>query len=887
MNSYNDNLNSVVAASLQAQELVNKQLDSQRIASMFTLYHAEGATITATEKLQADQITLSDKGDVQTQAVLCNNISTNLLSTATQTGTFVAQAVTNTAVAASNMQVAGNAILQLAGDMGNIYSIVNAADFDSEIYKQSKDAKDLINETAYLAEVATKTAMDASIAVSEVSASTVLNKSKATNALMSGLLQIVQSDFNTASQTVAADTESAASASVAEKIAEGNYEDIVADYKAGRAMYTVANNNLNLGLAVRLPFDADTSELVPLNSPHNISKRNIQFDLVSSPFLPQIPSVLPPKYQIPTDLDPVSDYYIMLVKETNRGTFSITEAESIILKAPGNYIHINVTPSQLVKKTGHPNQMVIVPPVYTRVDTNEQLDVKYNRMQLDVDFYNVNGDKMLDSEGSPIEMGQHYVVFVLAVYSSNYKRKLNDFEDFLSATSNTFKLAYTLMPVTNVDVNTVVNFNSLDAAEPNYNPAEWVDVDNSSVNYERNPDTNSFEVRFAVSENPWYSSEVEYRCIIVPAGDQVTSGLLTRSTLNDLRYEVTILETIADDYDPAIVSSHDQLLSMRLDFARDNFIPQCQVTNPPMYFEDQKAMDRAFDELNDRLIHLQRSKHDKGENHLKEIAELKKEIKAMLASYKQKNFIPSFQNTLDAATSGEQALMNEEFNLLQSALDIAKAEGQHSAIEKCQKDVNKLLKKFAEIGFKPSFQNTRPATTVEMQAKFNSDYSDINDIYVTALRVKEKALNNLNRKTSDTFSFLFNLRLAQQVTAGNYFTPTKYRTKNNVTGSEWPTLLYSAPFGPGTTDNFGTPLISGKQYKAVVLSVSIAEPQNLPRFENSWSVTHNPIVIPFTYLEPVDSAADTSGKSEVQHGTVLGSGKVKSSHGKGNKGKRK
>lgn len=881
MNSYNDNLNSVVAATLQAQELENKDLNAQRIAAMFTLYHAEGATITANEKLQADQLILEDKGEVQTQAVACSNISTNLLASATQASTFVAQSVTNTSVAAANTQVAGNAILQLAGDMGNVFSIVNAADFDTEIYKQGKEAMELINETAYLAEVATQTAMNASIATSEVSSATVLNKAKATNTLMTNLLQIVQADFNTASQTVAADTTNVAAASVNEKIAEGNYEDIVADYKAGRTVYKTANTDLNLGLGVKPVERRDANGKLLPSEPQDVSTRNIQFNLVTSPFAPKITDPLPADFQITPDIDPVSDYYILLVKETEKTTFSMTEAEAMILKAPGNYIQIEVTPSQIVPKTGSKTEKTLTPAVYTRVDTNEPVLVHGGRLHLTVDLYDVNGSKMLDADGDQIVMGQKYVVFVLAVYTSNYKRKLNDFEDFLSATSNTFKLAYILKPVYDMNVGTIAEIDPANTATtPPYDPAEWFDMENATHNAETKTDPDTHEIQFSVSENSSYASEVEYRCIILPAGDQVVSGLLTRASMHDLESEVEALENIADKYDPLIVSTHDALLTARLELARINFVPECQVTNPPTTSMKQDSYNAAFNKLNDQLIAAP-TKADADK--------IAAEIKKMSLEFKKISFIPSYQNTTPRTTSTEQADMNKEFDETQSQLDAALASGNTAAIDKATKAVNDLRASYKKIGFTPSFQVTNPVSTVKEEAQYNAECDALNNAYVAALTAKQTALAQTEQKTVDSFSFLFNLRLAEQVTAGNYFTPVKYRVRNDVPGHQWPVIDYIAHFGPGTTDNFGTPLISGNEYTFVVLSLSSAEEQNLSRFVNTWAVPKSADVVPFTYIEPV--VVPLATLEPTASGSETGSGKVKSAAKsatkKSNKNKRK
>src|SRR6187402_25518 len=106
MNSYNENLSATVVASLQALDLDEKNLKSQFNSSMFTLYHAEGATITADVKLTNSKSDLKFKNTIKQIAVVNTNISNNLVSTATQADLYLKQAVTNAAVSASNVQIA-------------------------------------------------------------------------------------------------------------------------------------------------------------------------------------------------------------------------------------------------------------------------------------------------------------------------------------------------------------------------------------------------------------------------------------------------------------------------------------------------------------------------------------------------------------------------------------------------------------------------------------------------------------------------------------------------------------------------------------------------------------------------------------------------------------
>ena len=61
MNSYNENLHSTVVGALSDLDVAQQQVTSQANAAMFTLYHAEGAAITADEQLVAAKATLQFK----------------------------------------------------------------------------------------------------------------------------------------------------------------------------------------------------------------------------------------------------------------------------------------------------------------------------------------------------------------------------------------------------------------------------------------------------------------------------------------------------------------------------------------------------------------------------------------------------------------------------------------------------------------------------------------------------------------------------------------------------------------------------------------------------------------------------------------------------------
>lgn len=196
MNSYNENLQTAVITSLQTLELDVKKISSGLDASIITLYYAEGARITAAENLKLTKIKQAYQEQVKVQAVNNSNIAINLLKSASQQKAVTVQCVTTTAVGASNMQIASNAIVRLAANLGSVHAILSAADNESEIYKQSEQIRDYISKTAYAAKRASLSAMDSSNLIAEVSSSAIVDAAKVTNDSVTGLLKIISDDFD-------------------------------------------------------------------------------------------------------------------------------------------------------------------------------------------------------------------------------------------------------------------------------------------------------------------------------------------------------------------------------------------------------------------------------------------------------------------------------------------------------------------------------------------------------------------------------------------------------------------------------------------------------------------------------------------------------------------
>ena len=492
MNSYNENLNSVVVTSLQSQSLEEKSIYSKQNASMFTLYYAEGATISAEEKLTADTVVLGIKKNTMVEAVKNTNLSNNLLASATQANQYYKQSINNMAVCAANIQVAANAIVRLASDVGSIFSIVHAADRNSDIFFDTNKVRALIDATAHSAEVASKLAMETSAYTSEVSVPTLFDKSKSANSAINNLLQITTTDFNNISTTVNADNANLALLSAKEKVAEGILEDISIDYKATKEAYNSTNSELNLDLWITKTPMSDTMYFVSFNQIDN------PFDKVET----------------------IQDYHLIIVKDSKKATFSMSSAESI-------------------RMTGDTYQYIEV--------SSPNLNGVYGTS---IDFFNYfnlsdisDPSPVIDSDGEKVALGMKYVVFVMAVYTDAYKREINNFEDFLSAPSREFTLTNTLTAVdeSTIQVNDIPQENKTEEdikieLDFKYDHHETLKIEFDFTEQISNSSGYTQKLTFTTPQGV-LNFDPEYRCIFLPK--LTYPDLLTTRSLKKILKEST------------------------------------------------------------------------------------------------------------------------------------------------------------------------------------------------------------------------------------------------------------------------------------------------------------------------------------------------------------
>lgn len=419
MNSLNENLHSNIVSSLSDQELEMQQAEATLNASKFSLYYAQGETITAAQKLELSTLQYTHQQVTYKEAVVDSDFSTNVLSSANSSKTYTDQSISNTAVAAANVQIATNAIVKLAGDIGNAFNIVDAGDYGTEIYNQAKYANEVISDTAYNAEKTSEIGMNTSSDIAEVPTTALASKAQATDDSMKSLLTAVDTDFQAKSAEMEADNEALASANTEEKAAEGTVEQNNVNYAAVCDSYDMSNEELNINLQVTIPYpQANTGEFI------------VSFNAYESPF-PQ-----PVEAGIPIDGNyPVDEYYIIIVKYDKSSIFSISDAEGLIQEVQtiqsgpneGKNRYWTLDPTERVANLMPPDVLdVEILPPYSALDNDYMQPL--------------NLAEMVDSDGEALDKGVNYVAFVMATLTNEYKKLVNTYDDYMTAPTKKFDI---------------------------------------------------------------------------------------------------------------------------------------------------------------------------------------------------------------------------------------------------------------------------------------------------------------------------------------------------------------------------------------------------------------------------------------------------------------
>lgn len=396
MNTYNENLQNTVISTLAGIDLAQQELLSEVTVAETTLYHAQGAELTARDKADATIDLLGDWENINNEALRNDNRMFNLLSTATDAGKVVATSITNTATAASNAQIASNAISLLASDIGAALNVATASLFNTDVYSRIENANSFINNVANDARAIARNAMNASAWTSEVISTEVLTLAKGSKTKVGGVLKSTQAEVNRFAALMIAEAAAITTASTLERQAEGNLDDAEHAVSAITDTYANAMRQLNMNLSITVLSGYEiTASFSGLPSP---------LPAFSAP--PASSVVIP---------DAAPHYYLTLIQTQNASIFSTDQAMQLFQQAtnPGG-----PDSGFLTVHPGVPNA--------------------------------ASGPSMLltvDAFGNAVTPGQSYVAYIFTELSSPYKQYTNNFADLLSAPSQAFTPATTLPSV--------------------------------------------------------------------------------------------------------------------------------------------------------------------------------------------------------------------------------------------------------------------------------------------------------------------------------------------------------------------------------------------------------------------------------------------------------
>lgn len=387
MNTYNEKLQQTAINTLAALSAQQSQLASAQTAAQYSLYYAQGAEITARDKLTATNKTVAFCQSVNDQSLINDNQADNLFATVTTANTCVSAGNTNMATAASNVQIASNAIAMLASDIGAALNIATASLFNTDSYKKILDANNFVNDVANDSKNVSMLAMDASGKTSEIISKALLAQATTVNMKIDNLLAATQTELNKFADLSIAENKEVGKTTKAEQLAEGVASDADREAVAIGYAYKNANAQLNFGLNITV------------NSATQIS---VSFSALPSPlptFLAQPASGI----AIP-GANP--NYYLTVVAADKMAIFSTDQAEQLFASwIPG------VT-TQFYPLTPDPEGSPVM--------------------------------LVNDAFNNPIRAGNSYVAYLYIALSMEYKRFIGNFMDMLSAPCQAFIPATTL-----------------------------------------------------------------------------------------------------------------------------------------------------------------------------------------------------------------------------------------------------------------------------------------------------------------------------------------------------------------------------------------------------------------------------------------------------------
>lgn len=401
MNTYNENLQQTVVNTLSDLALNQSNLDSLKTVAEYTLYYAQGAELTARDKLEGTKEDITTWQNINNQSLINANQVFNLLASATDANADVAVSISNTATAAANVQIASNAISVLASDIGAAFNIATASLYKTDVYEKIHSANSLINEVANESKSISKSAMNASGFTSEITISEVLAQTTGVKAKIDNLFKSTQAQLDKFSKLAITENTQITNASKAERQAEGGLSDARTEKTAIDRAYDNANNQLNQYLIINV-----------------VSGFEINASFAALP----LPTFYSPQASLVTIPPANPNYYLTLIPTQNQTMFSIDQVEQLFAQRP----------------VGDNSQFFAITPDVT-INLDDSVDASNRVAKVPTTI-----PLTKDAFGNKIQAGTSYVAFLYIELSKQYKQYISNFADLLSAPSQPFTPATTL-----------------------------------------------------------------------------------------------------------------------------------------------------------------------------------------------------------------------------------------------------------------------------------------------------------------------------------------------------------------------------------------------------------------------------------------------------------
>jgi predicted nucleic acid-binding Zn-ribbon protein len=834
MNSYSENLHSNVLASLESQEMNQKKLESQLNSSMFALYYAEGAEIVTNEKLHSVTKKYKQVRDVKEQAVKNKNISSNILMSAIQQNTYTAQSVTNLAVSASNIQIATNAIVRLASDMGSIFSIINAADYGTQIYQQSIEAYSLMNKTAYLAEVASQHAMEASSSIAEVTSSSVEDKAKLTDASIDNLLKVINSDFTAIATIVSTENDAKAAASVNTKAAEGIIEYNKVEFEAAKVAYKINNKSLNFNLRVNVPKLSDDFY-------------DVAFDYYKSPFNSddyKSPFAFDEKGKNPPSLgleNPVKSYNLFLVKESKKSIFSTSTAEDL-LSSPLRHIKID-PPTHTASDTDISKTNATITTDYTnyfdalstaRLSKANAIEARENvnktnaivesltkeKSNTEATLQNIKND--ITKLTKDLEQAKNRVAEATEAAKKDPKSEKHA-KDLAEAIKNHKKLELSLE---SAKLNEIKTTDSIKVAADNLKIAitNGANARTEATNAEEKAATDEEVVKKA-AEKSVNSKKQGFRTIKIldlfdTDGEMIVLGE---------KYVIFLLTVFTEEFKKGINTYDDYLSAPSETFSIKKTLDAIKDVTIAQVSKKVDFNNPELPTISPYAINFTANKSDDKKN---------TEYRCIFLPYND-NFFTN-KELDDLEESIEVSIIKKEMQSLKTNInhfteDLDSLEKKIKGLKEELKNKNDSKGDAETIKVEKAIIKNNIDNYESVKEEVDSKQTIAKDKLAQLKMALEKALSNIPTPIKNKKAFFFNLKLAENVPFGNY-TVAELSTENS---SDKDIVSYEVKINFSTSDNFGNLLTDSKPYIPVILSYYNGPETNKNHYNNNLSDWEN------------------------------------------------